>query len=882
MLKNVNQVRARVEANLAAVEDGTIYGGKYGGTISQIARKYLDGITAEALLAKSNFTIDDIRKTLSPKSKAIIVKRFPDYQKDPTQILAATLQAVVSATSPDKVIETRKEILDANPGLGLTGPADRTPRLLLRFGSNDPRGVGTAIHDNNSMGDAINSKKEKDKSFVKRNSENKAIWGASSDEISALIMFADALADKALESIAVDEEISNPDVTLPVYQTVSDLGRVGASIGGKIAALTGNENLASQLVTESAGETLGSWIGDAISYELQGRTPLELKALLYRYSGNFVPNVIAIGSTALSNGFINAFNVRDPFAQIGVNTVTSAVTTYSFNELAIAGLGEDFAVKYLGVPAQLDPNTGELVIKNGGFAANNPPISQSILNIGASQLGSFIGSELYQAMIESLDSLSENLNAEWARYGGQIGGLAATLGLAGSWAGPLGYLVGTTIGTLLGNIIGGAIGEIVDPDFPRAAYRVGLSPSKKEFISVGEDERDPNNFPPRGYEEDKGNLAFAKEMGDAARDYLNLVVGLTGGTLISADNFYYGHYEDKIVYHLNDGNASGGSSWKSRRALPSAQEAVQAGVFKQLGTVQIEGGDPYMKQVLINLRDEAYIGKVYSDEEIRNGGSNQGSLYAYDGFNYTLGSALQGLNGGTGWSSGWATNAGATRGGTIVSGLSYTDAAGNTLPVQGGALATDPSVFFSQETRNTLKTFGTAGSSVWLSFLVKQTEAPSNGAPFSYAQAAIGTGYTFGSDAMLGGISFDDIAINPFYAGSSSEYIIPNAAPAGSASLVVLRYDFASSGSDTINLWLNPLLNSNLGAPNVSGAFRNYADLLSGITLAHGDYRTFVYDEVRIGSNYIAVVGQATANTNDQGTGSTDTSKLNQLLTDLG
>jgi hypothetical protein len=53
----------------------------------------------------------------------------------------------------------------------------------------------------------------------------------------------------------------------------------------------------------------------------------------------------------------------------------------------------------------------------------------------------------------------------------------------------------------------------------------------------------------------------------------------------------------------------------------------------------------------------------------------------------------------------------------------------------------------------------------------------------------------------------------------------------------------------------HPLLKSNPGKPNVSGAFRNYANKISGITLAHGDYRTFVYDEVRIGSSYAAVIG---------------------------
>lgn len=80
-------------------------------------------------------------------------------------------------------------------------------------------------------------------------------------------------------------------------------------------------------------------------------------------------------------------------------------------------------------------------------------------------------------------------------------------------------------------------------------------------------------------------------------------------------------------------------------------------------------------------------------------------------------------------------------------------------------------------------------------------------------------------------------------------------APASSASFFVLRYDFTPIGNDTITLWLNPLLGSNPDAPNISSAFRDHWNPVSGIMLGHGDYRTFVYDEVRIGSNYAAVIG---------------------------
>jgi len=225
------------------------------------------------------------------------------------------------------------------------------------------------------------------------------------------------------------------------------------------------------------------------------------------------------------------------------------------------------------------------------------------------------------------------------------------------------------------------------------------------------------------------------------------------------------------------------------------------------------------------------------------------TLYAYDGFNYAIGSALAGQAGGSGWSGAWASSAGGS-GATVVGGLTYTDGAGQALRTMGGAIRTNASVFFSQEVRDTTQAFGAAGSAVWVSFLVQQAADPNAGT--SYAQAALGTGLSFGSNAMNGGLSGGNVGVGAFYSGTEGQ--LGNASlPAGSVSFIVLRFDFSASGNDTINLWLNPLLSGVSATPDLSGAYRDYPAVFSGLTLASGDFRAFAYDELRIGSSYAAV-----------------------------
>jgi hypothetical protein len=235
---------------------------------------------------------------------------------------------------------------------------------------------------------------------------------------------------------------------------------------------------------------------------------------------------------------------------------------------------------------------------------------------------------------------------------------------------------------------------------------------------------------------------------------------------------------------------------------------------------------------------------------------------AHEPFDYPLGSTLAGANGGSGFSEPWrVTVSGPTsvvtgaQSGVIVDGLTYVDALGQSLPVSGRAWQTSSALSFGQGQRGTAASFGVAGTSVWMSFLVRQSATT---APVNYAAGTPGTGFGFGSAAMAAGVfRLPEAGYTAFYDGGGRSGDVGNTA--GKVTLVVMRIDFAASGNDTLRVWFNPLLNRPLGSPDQIGAIDNYAASINGASLVWGDSRSFVFDELRIGAD----IGWAVESTTD-------------------
>ena len=225
-------------------------------------------------------------------------------------------------------------------------------------------------------------------------------------------------------------------------------------------------------------------------------------------------------------------------------------------------------------------------------------------------------------------------------------------------------------------------------------------------------------------------------------------------------------------------------------------------------------------------------------------------IIAYEGFDYPQGDMLVGKDGGSGWQDVWYTNTGA--GGSITAGLSYTDTNGVQLQVHGGANATNAAISYYQTLRDTSIEFGAADTTIWASLIIQQSSSTTG---TNYATMTLGRDYTFGSDAMVAGIggTLGYPFITNFYASSGGIGEPALALGAGESAFIVLRFDFVAEGNDTLNLWFNPNLDETLSEPLLSFSGKNYAPVISGLTLAHGDSRSFVYDEIRIGTDFLSV-----------------------------
>jgi CSLREA domain-containing protein len=225
---------------------------------------------------------------------------------------------------------------------------------------------------------------------------------------------------------------------------------------------------------------------------------------------------------------------------------------------------------------------------------------------------------------------------------------------------------------------------------------------------------------------------------------------------------------------------------------------------------------------------------------------------AHEPFDYPLNDNLAGANGGNGFSGPWMVTANGpstavtgAQSGVIVAGLEYTDALGQSLPVSGGAWQTNSGLQFGQGQRATTASFGAAGSSVWMSFLVRQAATTSG---TNYALGTPGSGFGFGAQAMHAGVAaLPGASVSSFFGSDGRARDIGNVA--GKTTLVVMRIDFAASGNDTLRAWFDPLLGQPLGSPMLIESLRNYAENFNGATLLWGDNRSFVFDELRIGAD---------------------------------
>ena len=208
--------------------------------------------------------------------------------------------------------------------------------------------------------------------------------------------------------------------------------------------------------------------------------------------------------------------------------------------------------------------------------------------------------------------------------------------------------------------------------------------------------------------------------------------------------------------------------------------------------------------------------------------------FLYDGFNYSSGSAVAGLNGGSGtWGSAWTEyGQGET---ASTSGLTYPG-----LATSGNAIQSTSDYPVGHARRFSVSP-GKSGSVLFISFLMKPLDAMNVGYPSTY----FGLAY--------GGVGIDKPGDSAYYAlendGGGGEVKTNVLAVTGQTVFMVVRITFGpTNGNDTVDLFVNPTPGQPLPAtPNATKTDRNTglpADFNFG-----GSIRC-LFDEIRFGHTF--------------------------------
>ena len=215
----------------------------------------------------------------------------------------------------------------------------------------------------------------------------------------------------------------------------------------------------------------------------------------------------------------------------------------------------------------------------------------------------------------------------------------------------------------------------------------------------------------------------------------------------------------------------------------------------------------------------------------------------YDGMNYTPGAALQSENGGTGWSNSWQASANyvATSGSLSFEGLVTS---GNKVSFSQPDLSGDE----AERTVGAPNDFGAAGTTTWVSILVRPDQAvgagSNGGGEFSLDidNFVVGQPAISDTDYSLGAGGLDPASTVPIVAGQTAFLVIE------------MQFNASTSANDTISLFVNPT--PGLAAPDVPAVTLSNTNLSNNITdLAFyaANNEAVSFDELRLGDTFADV-----------------------------
>ncbi len=348
--------------------------------------------------------------------------------------------------------------------------------------------------------------------------------------------------------------------------------QIGSALGSSLGSIIAGDDVFANIAVSSVLSAVLSNVGDQInSYIVQPDSD-------YNAFENF------------DKDLANAFKGQ----------AIGAVSSFLVGELADAlDLGDSFGEQLFQSVATRTVST---VLNNVVSSADN--LLQGLKL--AEGIGGFIGGYLARQVVEA-ETMAGSI-------GGSIGGAIGTAigtGVISAVAGSLSVAAGTVahaalsvllpgvgafIGVILGTLIGDWLDEIgvIDDIMDAVGYQSRAKATLSIHAETGE------FYMSFSRDHDDGNSEFARDLVNATADVLNGYMDLIGGEILQEHpmtGLTMGHYKEhsrvwtNASYH--DGGYEGGY-----KNFSDAREMIEYAVINRMKSVQIEGGDIYIKRAI--------------------------------------------------------------------------------------------------------------------------------------------------------------------------------------------------------------------------------------------------------------------------------------------
>ncbi|NFV78772.1 calcium-binding protein [Magnetospirillum aberrantis] len=383
------------------------------------------------------------------------------------------------------------------------------------------------------------------------------------------------VADLSLsEQEAVAVAAKRPITTLERLSSYGP-GAVGSTLGSKLGSLVAGDHLVLGLFTQSLGSASGEYLGEAISKLLGGEGNPNYQGAGGSFEG-------ASGNAV--GGYLGGQLGGQLFKTIGLDSKLGSTAGGLAGGVVLGSLASYISANMArgwdpmtGIGGNLIPPNTDNVQPFGLSSA----LENGALNFGGSFIGNKLGSELFHG--------DPQITAITSAVGATIGQIAIQIP-------GLGAAIGSFVGQALGSLFGKKKKAPAPPPPPFAQANIDVT--NERFAIMGASAGNG------------GSVDTARQIAQSACDILNGILDAMGGRIANVyDNLRasLGYYSTNYVTDIT---------------TTDAQAAVAAVVLRLVRTLQIEGGDIYMKRALLHSTATT-VAQLQADLET----ASQWSLY---------------------------------------------------------------------------------------------------------------------------------------------------------------------------------------------------------------------------------------------------------------